>query len=66
MRIQMTHQMSSSYNGEPWPTPGEVIDLPDDEALVLIRTRMATHVETPVIPETAATKRKATTRRKTA
>lgn len=63
MRIRMLHNISGTRDGVPWPDPGEVVDLPDDEALTLLRTRMATHVETPAVAETATTRRKATTRR---
>lgn len=65
MRIQMTHHISGTRNGEPWPAPGGEIELPDDEALTVLRNRLGVAVETPAVPETAATKRK-TTRRKTA
>lgn len=66
MHIRMIHQISGTRNGQPWPDRGEVIELPDVEAIELVRGRMAAHVETPAVPETAATKRKATTRRKSA
>lgn len=28
----MKMQLSGTRNGEPWPTPGQELDLPDDEA----------------------------------
>lgn len=65
MQIRMLHKISGTRNGQHWPERGEVIELPDVEAVELVRSRMATHVEAPAVPE-KATSRKPATRRKTA
>lgn len=42
MKIKMTGKVSGTRNGADWPEVGEVIDLPDHEALDLIAAGMAT------------------------
>lgn len=42
--------ISGTRNGQPWPAPGEVIDLPDSEALEYLNARYIV----PVPSETAA------------
>jgi hypothetical protein len=32
MRVKLVSDMSGLRNGEPWPGPGEVVDLTEDEA----------------------------------
>jgi len=32
MKIRMKYQLSGTRDGEPWPEPGGVVDLPDSEA----------------------------------
>ena len=41
MKIVLKHQISGTRNGETWPAPGSTIDLPDDEAVVLLGQGMA-------------------------
>lgn len=36
MRVRMTSQISGTRDGQPWPAPGQEIDLPDSEAQALI------------------------------
>jgi hypothetical protein len=64
MRVRMKHAISGTRDGREWPRPGEEIDLPDDEAMSLIRAHMAIQVEDAAKPETATAPRKAATRRK--
>lgn len=53
MRIKMTHQISGTRDGKDWPTPGNEISLPDDEALTLISQGMAKVVAEPEKAEKA-------------
>lgn len=41
MRVKMAQQISGLLNGEPWPAPGETVDLPDDEVTRLVANGMA-------------------------
>lgn len=41
MRIEMRAQLSGTRDGAEWPAPGQVIDLPDDEAQLLIDAGLA-------------------------
>jgi hypothetical protein len=41
MRVKMTQQLSGTRNGEPWPPPGEVVDLPKQEAEELVQAGLA-------------------------
>lgn len=41
MNIRMTAQISGTRDGALWPAPGDVIDLPDDEANGLIAIGLA-------------------------
>lgn len=41
MRVKMRGQISGTRDGKDWPAPGEVIDLPDAEAVQLIGQHMA-------------------------
>jgi hypothetical protein len=41
MRIEMRAQLSGTRDGVEWPAPGEVVDLPDDEAAQLIADGLA-------------------------
>lgn len=55
-RVTMQHQISGTRNGQDWPPPGETIDLPDDEAAILIATgaACATETDSPAPVESAA------------
>jgi hypothetical protein len=62
MRIKMKVQISGTRNGEAWPAPGTEVDMPDDEALVLLAVGNAKPVsdtagletaDAPDAPETA-------------
>jgi hypothetical protein len=44
-RIRMNIQISGSRDGAPWPAPGEIVELPEDEANDLIRNRSASEVK---------------------
>lgn len=63
MRVKMRHQISGTRDGVAWPAPGEEIDLPDDEAVTLLRQGMAEAIEDKAAPE-KATAPKTTTRAK--
>jgi hypothetical protein len=41
VRVQLLGDMSGTRNGQQWPPRGSTVDLPDDEALPLVQTRMA-------------------------
>lgn len=67
MRVTMKARIAGTRNGEDWPAPGEPIDLPQDEAELLVANGLAVAdetkpakkaaVETAAVeaPETAAT-----------
>lgn len=67
MRVTMKARIAGTRNGEDWPAPGEQIDLPRDEAELLVANGLAVAdetkpakkaaVETAAVeaPETAAT-----------
>ena len=44
MKIQMLVEMSGTRDGKPWPSRGNIIDLPDDEAAVLCSQSVAVPV----------------------
>jgi hypothetical protein len=41
MRVRLLMTISGTRNGEPWPPAGNVVDLPDDEALHMIEREQA-------------------------
>jgi len=41
MRVKIKGDMSGTRDGQPWPTRGEEIDLPDDEGAALCAQGMA-------------------------
>ena len=41
MNIRLTAQISGMRDGQPWPAPGGLIDVPEDEANSLIAIGMA-------------------------
>ncbi|MEV5538481.1 histone-like nucleoid-structuring protein Lsr2 [Saccharopolyspora shandongensis] len=45
MRVRMIGAISGARNGNPWPKPGDTIDLPDEEGAMLCAHRMAQPVE---------------------
>lgn len=53
MKVRMTHTISGSRNGEPWPQRGTVVDLPDAEAMDYINADMAVPVTVYQQAETA-------------
>lgn len=61
MKVRMRITISGSRDGEAWPKVGEVVDLPDDEAVEMLQKGHAAPLEDGDEPETA-TARKATTR----
>lgn len=60
MKLQMKVQVSGTRNGEDWPAPGDVVEVPDEEAVLLLNGGLAETVES-AKPEKAAA-RKAETR----
>lgn len=61
MKVRMIAQVTGTRDGELWPAPGGVIDVPADEAASLIAAGMAAAVEksapekaSPPEPENAA------------
>ena len=57
MRVTIVAQISGTRNGQPWPKPGESVDLPDPEAAQLCAIGAATEAGPPARaagePETA-------------
>ncbi|MFD4660832.1 hypothetical protein ACFWP2_35045 [Kitasatospora sp. NPDC058444] len=51
MRVRMLVQISGTRNGQDWPPPGAVLDLPEAEALQLVAHRNAAVVEEQDDPE---------------
>lgn len=51
MKIEMCTRISGTHNGEDWPSIGEVIDLPDEEARDMIAAGLARAAETATAPE---------------
>jgi hypothetical protein len=47
MQVRMLQPISGTRNDQPWPAPGEVIDLPDDEASDLVRSGVAERAAKP-------------------
>ncbi len=45
MLVQLRVKITGTRDGMPWPNPGEVIDVPADEAADLIAARIAVAVE---------------------
>lgn len=45
MKVRMKVAVSGTWNGQPWPPPGEVAERPDDQAEALIAGGMAERVE---------------------
>lgn len=45
MKIRMKTQLTGSRNGVRWPAPGETKDLPDGEALDLVKAGLAEPVK---------------------
>lgn len=52
MKVRMIARISGLRDGEPWPEPGELADVPADEAASLIECKLAELPE-PVAPEAA-------------
>ena len=62
MKIVLKHQISGMRNGEYWPAPGSTVDLPDDEAVMLLGQGMADPAgEEPVETAEAGPRRKVPT-----
>lgn len=66
MRVRLIGEMSGTRDGQQWPSRGSTVDLPDDEALMLVRNRMAVlvaevPVETAVVAADADEERALTT-----
>lgn len=53
MRVEMTTHISGTRNGEEWPAPGAVLDLPDHEAESLILAGYAKEPTDAPTPEPA-------------
>jgi len=53
MRVEMLTQISGTRNGEEWPAPGAVLDLPDHEAESLILAGYAKEATDAPTPEPA-------------
>lgn len=59
MNIRMTAQISGMRDGQEWPAPGDLIDVPEDEAKGLIAMGMA-KADEPATPAPAPTEEAAT------
>ena len=46
MKVRLRTDISGTRNGEPWPSAGSEIDLPDEEAVALVRSGDARAVNT--------------------
>lgn len=64
-RVEMLVQISGLRNGRPWPAPGEVADVSDDEAHHLVRMGLAEPAPTPK-KKTAAKKKTTGTKKEAA
>lgn len=53
MKVRMVARISGVRDGVDWPAPGEVIDVPAEEAASLMASGLAV-AAAPVAPETAA------------
>ena len=45
MKVRLLIQVSGMRDGQVWPPPNSVVDLPDDEATVLVQAGSAELVE---------------------
>lgn len=41
MKVRLVHDISGTRDGKPWPAAGGEVDLPDDEALVMLQNGSA-------------------------
>lgn len=65
-KVEMIVRISGSRNGESWPEPGEVLDVPAEEAADLIGNGFARVPEAVSVksePEKATSRKKPETRR---
>lgn len=46
MRVQLTTQITGTRDGQPWPSAGEEVDLPESEAVPLLQNGSARAVNT--------------------
>ncbi len=53
-RVKMKVQISGTHDGEKWPAPGSVVELPDDEAAARIASGHAVEVDVEPTEESAA------------
>jgi hypothetical protein len=53
MQVRMKAEITGARDGKPWPVRGEIIDVPDEEAVTLLRNKLAESVP-PADVETAA------------
>lgn len=51
MKIKLRVQISGTRNGQVWPVVGTIVDLPDDEAVQLVRNGTASACGGPVEKE---------------
>jgi hypothetical protein len=47
MRLKMRVEVSGLRDGQPWPPRGGTLEVPDDEAVLLIERQMAVPVHDP-------------------
>lgn len=65
MKVRMRAAISGTRDGEHWPAPGEVVDLPQHEAEHMVAAALAEPVAATAKPEPEkATAPKATTRKR--
>jgi hypothetical protein len=62
MQVRMRVSISGTRNGEPWPGLGQLVELPEAEALHMLNAGMAEAVAEPEVVETADVKLAAETR----
>lgn len=56
MKVELRTEFSGLRNGEHWPKRGEVVDLPNDEAVELLNAGHAVAVKA-AAPQTASLKK---------
>ena len=66
MRVKMAVGITGTRNGEDWPAAGEVVDIPTDEAELLLANGMAVQVAAAPEAEKAAAPKPRTAKAKAA
>lgn len=62
MRVEIRVQITGLRDGQPWPAPGQVVDLPDAEAVDMLAAGLVAPLPEPVKVESADAPTKPTRR----